>query len=186
MDSTAASTHVPPLGIQVCEEVGNELQATLLELIDLSVVGKQLRWSVVGRSFRSLHLQVDKLIKSWRDLADTVAERAVTIGLWPDGQAIAVAAVAEHIDTGAVGDQHVVREVTHRVANSIPERKPDLRQGPPPGLQVVVDDVEAARAQLRDAGVDVGDVEDSLAGRFVFFSDPDGNGWAVQQFPARD
>jgi catechol 2,3-dioxygenase-like lactoylglutathione lyase family enzyme len=58
----------------------------------------------------------------------------------------------------------------------------------PPGsaqrLQVVVEDVEAARAQLRDAGVDVGDVEESLAGRFVFFGDPDGNGWAVQQFPA--
>jgi predicted enzyme related to lactoylglutathione lyase len=60
----------------------------------------------------------------------------------------------------------------------------------PPGsaqrLQVVVEDVEAAQAQLRDAGVEeVGDVQDSPAGRFVFFSDPDGNGWAVQQFPAR-
>jgi predicted enzyme related to lactoylglutathione lyase len=51
---------------------------------------------------------------------------------------------------------------------------------------VVVDDVEAAQAQLRDAGVDVGDLEESPAGRFVFFSDPDGNGWAVQQFPTRD
>jgi starvation-inducible DNA-binding protein len=185
MDSTAAPTHVPPLGIQVCEEVGNELQPTLLELIDLSVVGKQLRCSVVGRSFRSLHLQLDKLIKSWRDLADTAAERAMTIGFWPDGQAIAVAAVAEHIDAGAVGDQHVVREVTHRVANSIPERKADLRQGPPPGLQVVVDDVEAAQAQLRDAGVDVGDVQHAPTGRFVFFSDPDGHDWAVQQFRTR-
>jgi catechol 2,3-dioxygenase-like lactoylglutathione lyase family enzyme len=60
----------------------------------------------------------------------------------------------------------------------------------PPGsaqrLQVVVDDVEAAQAQLRSAGVEVGDVQDSPAGRFVFFSDPDGNGWAVQQFPTRD
>jgi catechol 2,3-dioxygenase-like lactoylglutathione lyase family enzyme len=60
----------------------------------------------------------------------------------------------------------------------------------PPGsaqrLQVVVDDVETAQAELRDAGVEVGEVQDSPAGRFVFFSDPDGNGWAVQQFPAPD
>ena len=54
------------------------------------------------------------------------------------------------------------------------------------GLQVVVDDVEAAQAQLRGAGVEVGDVQHALTGRFVFFSDPDGNGWAVQQFRTRD
>ncbi len=51
---------------------------------------------------------------------------------------------------------------------------------------MVVDDVETARVELRDAGVEVGEVQDSPAGRFVFFTDPDGNGWAVQQFPARD
>jgi catechol 2,3-dioxygenase-like lactoylglutathione lyase family enzyme len=68
------------------------------------------------------------------------------------------------------------------IGNGITSAPPGSAQG----LQVVVDDVEAAQAQLRDAGVEVGDVEDSLAGRFVFFSDPDGNGWAVQQFPARD
>ena len=54
------------------------------------------------------------------------------------------------------------------------------------GLQVVVDDVEAAQAQLRDAGVEVGDVQHAPTGRFVFFTDPDGNGWAVQQFRTRD
>ena len=51
-------------------------------------------------------------------------------------------------------------------------------------MQVVVPDIETAYAELRDAGVEVGDVEDSPSGRFVYFSDPDGNGWAVQQFPA--
>lgn len=50
-------------------------------------------------------------------------------------------------------------------------------------MQVVVDDIEAARAELRGAGVDVGEIEDSASGRFVYFSDPDGNGWAVQQLP---
>jgi predicted enzyme related to lactoylglutathione lyase len=49
------------------------------------------------------------------------------------------------------------------------------------GLQVVVDDVEAARAALAGRGVDVSDVTDFPWGRFVFFADPDGNRWAVQQ-----
>jgi len=53
------------------------------------------------------------------------------------------------------------------------------------GLQVVVSDIEAAQAHLRDAGVEVGDVQDFPWGRFVYFTDPDGNGWAVQEIPAR-
>ena len=49
------------------------------------------------------------------------------------------------------------------------------------GLQVVVDDIEAAHADLSGRGVEVSDVQDFPWGRFVFFSDPDGNGWAAQQ-----
>ncbi len=54
------------------------------------------------------------------------------------------------------------------------------------GLQLVVADVEAARAELFDRGVDVSDVQHYDWGSFVFFSDPDGNSWAVQQLPARN
>ncbi len=53
------------------------------------------------------------------------------------------------------------------------------------GLQVVVADVQAAHDQLAAKGVEVSDVQDFPWGRFVFFSDPDGNGWAVQQIVAR-
>jgi predicted enzyme related to lactoylglutathione lyase len=49
------------------------------------------------------------------------------------------------------------------------------------GLQMVVADVEAARRQLVERGVDASEVQDFPWGRFVFFSDPDGNRWAVQQ-----
>ena len=59
----------------------------------------------------------------------------------------------------------------------------------PPGsaqsLQMVVSDVEAARAELVARGVDVTEIQDFDWGSFVFFSDPDGNGWAVQQVPPR-
>ena len=53
------------------------------------------------------------------------------------------------------------------------------------GLQMVVADVEAARAELAERGVEVSEVQEFAWGSFVFFSDPDGNGWAVQQLPAR-
>jgi hypothetical protein len=49
----------------------------------------------------------------------------------------------------------------------------------------VVSDINAARAALVNRGVDVSDVQVFDWGSFVFFSDPDGNGWAVQQVPAR-
>ena len=49
------------------------------------------------------------------------------------------------------------------------------------GLQLVVEDVEAARAALVEGGVDVSEVQEFPWGRFVFFADPDGNRWAVQQ-----
>ncbi len=53
------------------------------------------------------------------------------------------------------------------------------------GLQLVVDDVEAARAELLERGVEVGEIQDFPWGSFVFFNDPDGNGWAVQQIQPR-
>ena len=57
----------------------------------------------------------------------------------------------------------------------------DTPPGSVQGLQLVVDDIEAAREELSGRGVEVSDVQDFQWGRFVFFSDPDGNGWAVQQ-----
>ncbi len=53
------------------------------------------------------------------------------------------------------------------------------------GLQLVVDDVKAARAELLERGVEVSEVQDFPWGSFVFFSDPDGNSWSVQQLPPR-
>ena len=52
-------------------------------------------------------------------------------------------------------------------------------------LQLVVADIHAARIELAARGVDTGDVQEFPWGSFVFFSDPDGNRWAVQQLPPR-
>jgi catechol 2,3-dioxygenase-like lactoylglutathione lyase family enzyme len=61
----------------------------------------------------------------------------------------------------------------------------DMPAGSVQGLQLVVADIHAARAELAERGVDVSEVQDFPWGSFVFFRDPDGNGWAVQQIPAR-
>jgi hypothetical protein len=54
------------------------------------------------------------------------------------------------------------------------------------GVQMVVSDIDAARAELAGRGVEVGDVQEFPWESFLFFNDPDGNGWAMQQLPARD
>ena len=61
----------------------------------------------------------------------------------------------------------------------------DAEPGSAKGLQVVVPDVHDARAELAANGVDVSDVQDFPWGSFVFFSDPDGNAWSVQELPPR-
>jgi predicted enzyme related to lactoylglutathione lyase len=61
----------------------------------------------------------------------------------------------------------------------------DVAPGSVKGLQLVVDDADVAHAELVARGVAASDVQDYPWGRFTFFTDPDGNGWAVQAIPAR-
>jgi predicted enzyme related to lactoylglutathione lyase len=67
------------------------------------------------------------------------------------------------------------------IGNGITEARP----GSVTGLQLVVGDVQQARDELVQRGVEVSEVHEFPWGRFVFFSDPDGNNWAVQQVPPR-
>jgi len=62
----------------------------------------------------------------------------------------------------------------------------DAPPGSVPGVQLVVADIAAARAELLERGVEVSEVQNFPWGAFVFFSDPDGNRWSVQAIPARD
>ena len=62
----------------------------------------------------------------------------------------------------------------------------DAPPGSVKGLQIVVADIDAARAELVERGVEASDVQEFPWGKFVFFSAPDGNAWAVQQIPPRD
>ena len=62
----------------------------------------------------------------------------------------------------------------------------DAAPGSVRGMQLVVSDIGEARSELAGRGVEVGDIQDFPWGRFVFFSDPDGNAWAVQEIPSRN
>jgi starvation-inducible DNA-binding protein len=66
---------------------GAILQASLADLVDLSLIAKQAHWNVVGKNFRSAHLQLDELVATARTYVDEVAERANAIGVSPNGQA---------------------------------------------------------------------------------------------------
>jgi starvation-inducible DNA-binding protein len=118
MAATSTPSHLPSIDPHLRGEAGRELQATLLDLVDLALTGKQLHWSVVGPNFRPLHLHLDELVDAWHDLADAVAERAVAIGTFPDGQAGAVASrsIYRPVEPGAIEDHAVVRELAHRIA----------------------------------------------------------------------
>jgi predicted enzyme related to lactoylglutathione lyase len=61
----------------------------------------------------------------------------------------------------------------------------DAAPGSVRGMQMVVPDIEAAHAELTERGMDVGEIQDLLWGSFIYFSDPDGNGWVVQQIQPR-
>jgi starvation-inducible DNA-binding protein len=75
-----------PLGDTERETTGAVLQATLVDLVDLSLIAKQAHWNVVGQNFRSAHLQLDELVTAARQFVDDVAERANAIGVSPNGK----------------------------------------------------------------------------------------------------
>ena len=108
--------------------VGECLQGTLTDLIDLSLVAKQVHWNVYGPRFRSIHLQLDDVVDTARTYSDTVAERASAIGVSPDGRAGTVAKTSgiDTVTDGWVKDSEVVdiligalAAVTRRVRDRI-------------------------------------------------------------------
>lgn len=88
----AKSPITSPLADAEREATGAVLQATVVDLIDLSLVAKQAHWNVVGQNFRSAHLQLDELVSAARTFTDDAAERANAIGISPNGKAKTVVA----------------------------------------------------------------------------------------------
>ena len=153
MASTQAQAHLPALGEHQRDEVGHQLQGMLVELVDLALFGKQLHWSVTGPLFRPLHEQLDELVDSWRELSDVVAERAVALGYWPDGQSATVASASnlDRLERGALEDHVVVRELTGRLADIAErgrERMDRLGEIDAASQDVIIEVVRALEQQL--------------------------------------
>jgi starvation-inducible DNA-binding protein len=123
MAASDTQTHLPALGEHAREETGHLLQLTTVELIALSLMGKQHHWNITGPGFRELHLHLDELVDEWRELSDVVAERAVALGVAPDGRAPAVVEQSEldPVSGGFIPVPKAIRELTERL-QSVDER----------------------------------------------------------------
>jgi starvation-inducible DNA-binding protein len=153
MTALETQSHLPPLGAHARDEAGRLLQLTLVELIALSLIGKQLHWTVVGPGFRDLHLHLDELVDEWRDLSDTVAERAVALGFSPDGRAPAVIEQSDlqPVDHGPTQVGDVIRQLSSRVAQvdeRVRERAERLGEIDLASQDVLVDVIRALEKQL--------------------------------------
>jgi starvation-inducible DNA-binding protein len=90
--------------------VGEALQGTLVDLLDLSLIAKQAHWNLVGPRFRSIHLQLDEIVTAARAFSDTVAERCVALGVPADGRAATIAKESglPQMPSGWIADDDVV------------------------------------------------------------------------------
>ncbi|WP_405808908.1 DNA starvation/stationary phase protection protein [Streptomyces sp. NBC_01520] len=100
------------------ETAGAALQATLADLLDLSLVAKQAHWNLYGPRFRSVHVQLDEAATIARNHADTVAERAATLGVSPDGRAATIAGTSgvPAFPSGWTKDSDAVEALVHALS----------------------------------------------------------------------
>ena len=113
------------------QAVAAELQPTVVELIDLALLGKQLHWAVVGPRFKPVHEHLDELIDEHREYGDMVAEYLSTVGVVPDGRAQRVAADTPiaPVDAEFLTDEAVIDTMTaalKQVATNLRERSARL------------------------------------------------------------
>jgi starvation-inducible DNA-binding protein len=110
-----------PLSDEALKVTGQALQGALVDLIDLSLVAKQAHWNLTGRNFKVVHEHLDEVVDLARAGQDDVAERAVAIGVNPDGRARTVADRTEipQLEAGYLEDDKVVAAVTDVLAQII-------------------------------------------------------------------
>ncbi|WP_433231029.1 Dps family protein [Actinomadura formosensis] len=110
-----------PLPDEAAKVAGQALQGALIDLIDLALVAKQAHWNLTGRNFKVVHEHLDEIVALARSGQDDVAERAVAIGVNPDGRARTVADRTElpQLDAGYLVDDKVVAAITDTLAQII-------------------------------------------------------------------
>lgn len=104
-------------GFTASKELSENLQRVLVDLIELSIQGKQAHWNVVGRNFRDTHLQLDEIIEAAREFSDTVAERMRALHALPDGRSdtIAETTTLPEFPQGEIDTAEVIDLMTERL-----------------------------------------------------------------------
>ncbi|TYK48209.1 Dps family protein [Actinomadura decatromicini] len=110
-----------PLNDEALKIAGDALQGSLVDLIDLSLLAKQAHWNLTGRNFKVVHEHLDEIVALARSGQDDVAERAVAIGVNPDGRARTVAdrTSLSQLEAGYLADDKVVAALTEVLAQII-------------------------------------------------------------------
>ncbi|UWF78094.1 MULTISPECIES: Dps family protein [Microbacterium] len=108
-------------GFTASAKLAGDLQAALVDLLELSLQGKQAHWNVVGRNFRDMHRQLDEIIAAARGFSDTVAERMRALHAVPDGRSdtIAQSTTLPPFPAGEVSTEETVDLVTERLEATV-------------------------------------------------------------------
>lgn len=156
-----------PLPDDALKLTGETLENALVDLIDLTLVAKQVHWNLTGSHFRSVHLQLDEVVAIARNHTDVVAERAAAIGVSPDGRAKTVAAESTlpGVKSGWIKDTDGLRSMTtllRAVVTRMRQRIDDTAEADPVTQDVFLDIArdlekqawmfEVQLAELRPAG----------------------------------
>lgn len=141
-----------PLTDDAHKVVAEALRDALVDLIDLSLAGKQAHWNVTGPRFRTIHFQLDEVVDAARKHADIVAERSATIGSPADGRAETIAHDSQlpRLDAGWVRDDDVVTTfigLYDGVIGRMRQRAHDVEQADPVSNNILLDVVEELEKQ---------------------------------------
>lgn len=119
--STQRRTDAEGLRFVGPKRLTENMQAVLVDLIELHLQGKQAHWNVVGKNFRDLHLQLDEIVDTAREASDTIAERIRALQATPDGRSSTIAATTTlpAFPEGERSTTDVVDLVTDRIAATV-------------------------------------------------------------------
>lgn len=108
-------------GFTASTTLAKNLQAVLVDLLDLAIQGKQAHWNVVGRNFRDTHRQLDEIIDDARTFSDTIAERMRALHAVPDGRSATIAKTSSlpEFPSGEVSTTETIDLVTERLEAAV-------------------------------------------------------------------
>lgn len=108
-------------GFVASKKLGENLQAVLVDLLELATQGKQAHWNVVGRNFRDTHRQLDEIIDVARAFSDTVAERMRALHIVPDGRSATVSKTTSltEFPNGEVDTSATIDLITERLEAAV-------------------------------------------------------------------